>query len=654
MKKRLLVVFVFIACICLCLGLYGCTPDIGEEQGDDGHTHTADHYEYDSVQHWKICTVCSEKFAVGNHNFNKDNVCETCEYSIAPTIELEYELNTDTDTYTVIGIKDTNITKIVIPANYNDKAVTSIGSSAFSGLDSLTNIIIPDSVTSIGEYAFKDCSSLESITVSENVTSIGKNAFENCTSLESVNWNAKTCSCSSTYDDRIFANCTKLATVTIGEQVTTISSYTFSGCVALTSIVWNAEKFTAGGYPTVFIFYGSTNITEITLGAKVQQLPSDLLSVLDECLLLEKITVSPDNQVYSSKDGILYNKEMTEIIYIPKAIKGSVTLPDGITELRGAIFANHASLVGITLPDGMTTIGPNAFANCVSLESINIPDSVTSIGMYALHNTAYYNDPENWDGGNVLYVGKYLVESKKDFSGAYTIRANTKVISGSAFYGCNLLESIIIPNSVTIIGEFAFGNCKLLTSITIPDSVTSIERGAFSGCTAEIVWGENPAITEIGYATFGGYQGTQITIPQSVTSIGSDAFNDCSALESITVSSDNTAFGSQDGILYDKEKTNIIFVPKAIKGSVTIPDSVTSIESFAFVPCVALTSVIFEENSQLSSIGSNAFSNCSSLESITIPDSVTTIGDYAFSDCSSLESIIIPEKVTSIGNYAFV
>ena len=70
MKKRLLVVFVFIACICLCLGLYGCTPDIGEEQGDDGHTHTADHYEYDSVQHWKICTVCSEKFAVGNHNFN--------------------------------------------------------------------------------------------------------------------------------------------------------------------------------------------------------------------------------------------------------------------------------------------------------------------------------------------------------------------------------------------------------------------------------------------------------------------------------------------------------------------------------------------------------------------------------------------------------
>ncbi len=180
------------------------------------------------------------------------------------------------------------------------------------------------------------------------------------------------------------------------------------------------------------------------------------------------------------------------------------------------------------------------------------------------------------------------------------------------------LTTIIIPNSVTTIGNSAFSGCIGLTSITIPDSVTNIGTSAFSGCTGL----------------------TSITIPDSVTMIGNSAFSGCIGLTSITIPDsvttiENSAFSGCTGLK-----------------SITIPNSIKSISYSAFGKCTGLTSITIPDS--VTTIGSSAFSGCTGLTSITIPESIITIGSSAFSDCTSLTSVTIPESVTSVKDNAFV
>ncbi len=200
-------------------------------------------------------------------------------------------------------------------------------------------------------------------------------------------------------------------------------------------------------------------------------------------------------------------------------------------------------------------------------------------------------------------------------------------IGDYAFYGCTGLTNITIPNSVTSIGRSAFYNCTGLTSVTIPNSVTSIGGEAFYGCTGL----------------------TNITIPNSVTSIGDLAFYGCTGLTSINVAEDNLNYASIDGVLCSKDKT-LIMCPQGKTGSITIPNSVTSIGS-AFSNCTGLTNITIPNS--VTSIGEYAFQQCTGLTSITIPNSVTSIGDAAFSSCIGLTSVTIPNSVTSIGTGAF-
>ncbi len=205
------------------------------------------------------------------------------------------------------------------------------------------------------------------------------------------------------------------------------------------------------------------------------------------------------------------------------------------------------------------------------------------------------------------------------------------------------------------------------SSITIPDGVTSIGQYAFSGCTAEIKWGDNPSIKEIGNAAFSEYRGTNITIPDSVTSIGSCAFLNNyypnTSLESITIPDSVTSIGRSAFYNCTAEikwgdnpsiKEIVDYGFENYKGtSITIPDSVTSIGYDAFKGCKSLTSINFGDKSQLASIGNYAFYGCTSLTSITIPDSVTSIDSWAFYACNSLKSVTIGNGVTSIGWGAF-
>ena len=218
--------------------------------------------------------------------------------------------------------------------------------------------------------------------------------------------------------------------------------------------------------------------------------------------------------------------------------------------------------------------------------------------------------------------GRKLLKAPYELNGTYSIRKGTKIICDwafgwSKFIGCRSLTSLVIPDSVTNIGDYAFSGCRSLTDIVIPDSVTNIGDYAFWNCRSL----------------------TNIVIPNSVTSIGDNAFEYCFSLSNLIIPDGVTSIG--DGA----------FVGCTSLSSVVIPDSVSCIGNNAFWGCESLTDIVIPNS--VTSIGESAFYECSSLTEVVIPDSVTSIGDKAFHTCSSLTNIDIPDSVTSIGDGAF-
>jgi hypothetical protein len=203
---------------------------------------------------------------------------------------------------------------------------------------------------------------------------------------------------------------------------------------------------------------------------------------------------------------------------------------------------------------------------------------------------------------------------------------------------------------VTHIGDKAFSN-KNLVSVTIPNGVTRIENSAFSGNQLTSITIPN-SIIHIGDNAFFGNQLTSITIPNSVTSIGNSVFAVCPNLDMINVAAGSSAYSTENGILYNKDKTYLHTYPNGKTAvSFTIPNNVTSIGKSAFTYCTNLTSVTIPNG--VTSIGDWAFSYCTNLTGIIIPNSVTSIGDWAFVDCTNLTSVTIGNSVTRIGKYSF-
>ena len=210
------------------------------------------------------------------------------------------------------------------------------------------------------------------------------------------------------------------------------------------------------------------------------------------------------------------------------------------------------------------------------------------------------------DRGDGLFLIKEVVIPK-----------SITLIGQNSFFYWTGLTSVVIPDSVTSIGEKAFAYCNSLTSVVIPNSVTSIGKDAFHGCSGLTSMAIPDSVTSIGEGAFDGCSGlTSVIIPDSVTTIGEYAFNSCKSLANAVIS-----------------------------------NKATSIDSYAFCNCKSLTSVVIPDS--VTSIGNNAFHGCSSLTSIEIPDSVTSIGKWAFAYCNRLTSVVIGKNIASIGNYAF-
>ncbi|MDD3364991.1 MAG: leucine-rich repeat protein [Syntrophomonas sp.] len=631
------------------------------------------------------------------------------------------------------------LTSITIPAE-----VISIGEGAFSGCTGLTGITLPEGVTSIGDEAFCGCTGLTSITLPEGVTSIGYETFWGCTGLTSITIPAKVTS----IGDEAFSGCTGLTSITLPEGVTSIGNQAFTKCTSLASITL-PQSITSIGEGA----FGICGLTSITIPQTVTNIGT---AAFGGCRSLNSITVAAENLNYSSKDGVLFDKEGTTLVQCPGGLTNvlipqevtaiadlafsycatisSIEIPEGVTSIGQSAFAGCTSLTSIAIPEGVTSIGETTFVGCIGLTSITIPEGVTSIGKAAfgacigltgitipqtvisIGEQAFYrcmsltsikfNSEKTtiFDNTNTIpvsttmigydpsaakeYAAKYdrefevLQTQEGDYT--YTLTDGKAKITGYTGTG----GDVTIPDKlggvdVTRIGDYAFYGCTGLTGITT--SVTNIGNNAFDDCTELTSITLLEGVTNIGEWAFYDCTGlTGITIPASVTSIGSKAFGRCAKLTSIAVAGQNSQYSSKDGVLFNKDGTILMACPAGLT-SITIPIGVTSIGEDAFSNCTGLTSITIPQG--VTNISDGAFFGCTGLiaievdgnnstyaskggmlfdkagtilmacpggfKNIDIPLEVTAIDDMAFSGCTGLSSITIPEKVTTIGLCAF-
>ena len=345
----------------------------------------------------------------------------------------------------------------------------------------------------------------------------------------------------------------------------------------------------------------------------------------------------------------------------------AVVMETGVTTIGDGAFPYCENLTSITVPNSVASVGYMSFYECKSLLSIIIPEGVTKIEEETF---AYCESLTSVIIPNsVTTIGYRAFDYCENLTSA-TIPNNLIEIGSYAFQCCRRwTASIIFPNSLTWIGDDAFYGCESLTSITIPNSVDFIGWFAFSVCTSLTsinVESGNPYYASDDGVLFNknktaliccpaGKTGTYV-VPKSVMWFGTDAgayeaFRSCINLTSIEVENGNNYFASENGALFDKGKTNLICCPAGRTGDYVIPDCATNIEFYSFVGCIKLTSITIPNN--ITSMGERAFGECTNLTSITIPNSITKIENEVFMYCKGLTSITFPNTLKSIGDRAF-
>lgn len=445
------------------------------------------------------------------------------------------------------------------------------GEVTICGCDSsIVNAVIPAEidgypVTTIANLGFYGCNILESVELPDTITTIGSNAFSDCELLSSINIPDSVKSI-----NFAFVGCDMLMEESDGLY------YIDDWVVAADSDI-SEVKFREGTKGIADLVFSENTLLESV------EIPDSVICIgadaFHNCSSLTEFIVDRDNTVYTADDGVLYNKQTSTIVCYPPAKEAD----------------------SYAIPDGVEIIGENAFYRCSNLESVYIPSSV-------------------------------------------------KRIEESAFMGSDSLETVSVDDGLEYIGFYAFADCINLSLINLPPSVDCIEMEAFAnaeciymadnGLVYADTWviGAHPDITDVilyagtlGIADQAFIKCTElktINMPNSVAHIALDPFSFCASLEAIYVESDSDYFYSDEGVLYNKQLTEIVCCPPSYSSSsVSLPESVTK-------------------------IGGYAFKNCTNLRSIVIPEGVTYIGEYAF-QYTDIRQIDLPETVTDIAEDAF-
>ena len=383
------------------------------------------------------------------------------------------------------------------------------------------------------------------------------------------------------------------------ENLIEITSY--KGSATDLTIPSKIDGYTVAGLGSG-AFEDCTSLVSVKIPDTVEYINSN---VFCGCSALKSIEVDANNSEYSSENGVLFNKKKDAIVAYPMGKEDtSYVVPDGVLEIGMAAFQGCSKLTNVKLPDGVEIIDDFAFAFCYGLESIIVPDSVrylgdaaflfciklenvtlgsgiAYIGNTAFTYSAFYNNESNWENDG-LYIGKYLLNVSENVGEVFWVKGGTEIIADCAFSSCEKLVSVMLPETITAIGETLFYECPLIENIVVNGNggVYSSEYGVL-------------------------YKGNSLAVyPQGKTD---EKFNVPAGTDNIC---DYAFLGNQN-------LKNVI-----------LPDSVKSIGNGAFSGCSALTSVTIGEN--VKSIDAYAFFNCLSLKSVKLSDTITEIGDSAF------------------------
>ena len=561
------------------------------------------------------------------------------------------------------------LTDIMLPGS-----VTTIENYTFSGCTGLKSITIPDDVTSIGSYAFSGCTSLESITMQDSVTNIGSHAFENCRRLKSFTIPRGVTSIGYS----VFNGCSDLTSITIPGSVSSVGSNAFYGCDSLTDILWDivssqlsAIHIGEDPFGDATIYFSDGEVLKPGIRWSVDE-NNGILTVSG----IGKI----DDYSYGGKAPWYDYRNKISELHIEGIVSsvGSyafsgcgnlerVTITGSVTTIGEAAFYNCPSLRNITLPNSLHTIDKWAFQSCGKLTEIYIPESLTTIGFnsfdgcnalqdvyYAgteaqwqskisghdalsratIHYNVEYNSPEKADNSDEPAVtADAAAESTTDWrfdesTGTLTINGTGPMedygsLNHAPWYAArDIINTVVVDDSISTIGNYAFYNLTALTEIVLPESLTAIGNSAFQNCTAL----------------------TSITIPDSVTNVYSNAFANCNSLTHVRLPNGITKIGSN------------VFPNCSSLQNITLPSGITSIGNGAFSNCRSLTNITLSAG--LTSIGSRAFFDCRSLTDVTLPAGLTSVGSSAFSNCTNLTDIYVDMtkdqlKSVRIGKDAF-
>lgn len=410
----------------------------------------------------------------------------------------------------------------------------------------------------------------------------------------------------------------------IGGKVTVPSSFDYKGTTyTVTSAVDGCFK-------------GCTSLTSVTFPRSITRISP---SFFYDCTSLASILVDGENPNYSSDGAALYNKDKSELVFVPELALTDSTyaIPSTVTALGDSAFYRILTLYNLTIPESVTSIGNKCFANCNHLASVVIPKSVSSIG----------------DG--CFYYCSNL--------SSIAIPGKMASLGDDCFYDCEKLTSVVFPDGVTRLGNNCFRRCLSLTSISIPNSVTEIGMYCFAYCSSLTSVVLSDKLKELSAYCF--YECSSLismSIPESVVKIGSYSFYMCESLVSISISSSVTELGNYSFCACSSLKEVVIpnsvtklgtacFAVGGKLSKVKLSDNITEIPSRTFIRCFLLDSIVIPNS--VKTIGLECFYACASLSSIKFSDALTSLEDRAFNNCISLDSINIPKSVNSIGANCF-
>ena len=494
--------------------------------------------------------------------------------------------------------------------------------SPFGGSDKIRSVVIGEGVTSICEEAFFCCTELTEVTFPDSLTAIGANAFANCISLRTVPQPKNV----RTVGEDAFANTPWFDALPDGPVYFGDLFLRYKGAAPKdTALV--IKNGTAGLADAAL--RNCRNITSVTVPDGVTEI---VYFCFSGCADLREIHL-PDSVTAIGTYAFTGCEALQEFRRLPN-----------LTEIGGSAFARCAALRAFPFNEGLQMIGGYAFSGCGSLTEADLPDSLTTLGSGAYAECASLRR---------VTIGKGLpdIESYSFLNCAsleeVSVPGNIKMIGASAFEGCVKLRNITLEEGVQTIRTSAFNDCAALEEFLCPDSLTSLSNYVFMGCSSL----------------------RRVRFGKDLEAFSRGTFTNCAALEILECSTANPYFRAAGNCVIRRTDASVVL---GCKGSIIPADgSVKAVSPNAFQGTRGLTKIDIPND--VKSIGKFAFSECSDLAEITLPDSITEIvyasfGATAvkqidipvtvkslsgFNDCKKLEAAPIPDGVEEIVDYAF-